>query len=445
MPCLLVDSFDFKQYPDANHALKHALEIRDSGDWALLEHFCANALQCFPADVELSWQLSHSHWMRHDCMKAEAVMRDAARLHPDNGLVTGAIAMYLNEEARYEEAEALYRQAIAQSPNAPHLPIDLADLELRRGAWRDGWTRFEHRLTNPHHGDKSVVTRVEREAPRWRGESLAGRRVVVYSEIGHGDDIQFVRLYPRFAELVRAHGGEPMLAVRHVLHSLIERVVPDCVLVAEHAFSGCDYSIPMMSMPFWLGLMPADIEGRAYLHADAERVAAWRCLLEEEGADNLRVGIVWAGSPTHRRDGQRSIPVDALAPLWRLSNVTFYPVAPGRDGDIAKMRAAGACVVEVAQHYRDNFHDSAALLTALDVLVTIDSSPLHLGGALGRPVLAMIDLASHWCWGTGETQPWYDSVQLLRQHVAGDWRPVVERVADELAQRVRIHQRTAGK
>ncbi|KND62007.1 TPR repeat [Candidatus Burkholderia verschuerenii] len=435
-----MSSFHPTAYTSAADALAAALRIRESGDWSALERFCIDALQHFPHDIELSWQLSHCHWLRYDGAASEAVMRACLAHHPESAQVKHAIAFYLLEQARYNEAEAMYRESSALDPEQMGVALDLADLELRRGAWRDGWTRFLRRLDRTR--DTSSVVRVmEALAPRWRGEPLAGKRIVVYSELGLGDDLQFVRLYPRFAAAVKQLGAQPLLAVRAPLQPLIERFVPDCVTVETHDFDAIDFTIGMMSMPYWLGLSPAEIDGRPYLDAEPSLVQTWRDRLADDGRERLRVGIVWAGSPTHRRDSQRSIPVDALAPLWQLSGVTFYPVAPGRDADIARMRAAGADIVDVTQHYREHFHDSAALVTALDALVTIDSSPLHLGGALGRPVLAMIDRASHWCWGTGETQPWYDSVRLVRQQKAGDWTPVVARVAADLAQRAAIKRR----
>src|SRR5579862_3892187 len=162
---------------DADHALSIALDIRRSGDWSALERFCLQALQRFPHDFELRWQLSHCLWRRHDSVSAEAVMREAALHHPGDGRVTGAIAMYLNEQARYQDAEALYRVALSQTPDANWLAVDLADLELRRGGWRAGWTRFERRTSA--HGENGVVACMERIAPRWRGEPLDGKRVVV--------------------------------------------------------------------------------------------------------------------------------------------------------------------------------------------------------------------------------------------------------------------------
>jgi hypothetical protein len=423
----------------ADHALELALQLRTASDWPALERFCIESLRQFPHDIELSWQLSHCYWRRHDVASALDVMQACAAHHPMHAGALSGMAFCLLESARYEEAEAMYRHALEIAPDNVDIAVDLADLELRRGAWHEGWTRFDRRLARERQS-ANVVLFAESHAPRWRGERLAGKRVVVYSELGLGDDLQFVRLYPRFAEAVRSFGGHAQLAVRAPLMPLLKRFVPDCIAVEQQSFEGADFSVGMMSMPYWLGLMPDQVSGAPYLHADPLRVCSWRELTGAVETRTLHVGLVWAGSPTHRRDSQRSIPVDALAPLWRLPNIAFYPIAPGREADLKRMRAAGASIVEVAQHYREDFHDSAALITALDVLVTIDSSPLHLGGALGRPVLAMIDHASHWCWGIGETQPWYDSVRLIRQQKAGDWTPVVARVAAEL---MRLQQASA--
>jgi hypothetical protein len=424
----------------ANHALESALQFRAASDWPALERFCIESLRQFPHDIELSWQLSHCYWRRHDVASALAVMQACAAHHPLHAGALSGVAFCLLESARYEEAETTYRRAFEMAPNNVDIAVDLADLELRRGAWSEGWARFDRRLSRERQTG-NVVLFAESHAPRWRGEPLVGKRVVVYSELGLGDDLQFVRFYPRFADAVRNAGGHAQLAVRPPLLPLVKRFVPDCVVVERDAFEAADFSVGMMSVPYWIGLMPDDVHGAPYLQADPHRVGTWRGLLNTGDSRALRVGLVWAGSPTHRRDSQRSIPVGALAPLWHLPNIAFYPVAPGRDADVENMRASGASIVDVTQHYREDFHDSAALLTALDVLVTIDSSPLHLGGALGRPVLAMIDHASHWCWGVGETQPWYDSVRLIRQEKAGDWQPVVVRVAAELT---RLQQASAG-
>jgi ADP-heptose:LPS heptosyltransferase len=154
------------------------------------------------------------------------------------------------------------------------------------------------------------------------------------------------------------------------------------------------------------------------------------------GADaqpaSLHVGLVWRGSPTHRRDAKRSIPLAELAPLLALPGVVFHPLTPGWSADVAAIAAQGCRVHDLTGFYEAGFDDVAAHVTELDAVVTIDSAPLHLGGALGAPVLAMLDHVSHWSWGNAQTQPWYDSVELYRQPEPGAWAPVVERVVARL-------------
>jgi hypothetical protein len=189
----------------------------------------------------------------------------------------------------------------------------------------------------------------------------------------------------------------------------------------------------MMSLPLGLDLQPQQVRGDASLHADPGEVAVWRERLHGQRPQaKLHVGLVWAGSPTHRRDDRRSIARTALDPLLSLADVAFYSLTPGRAADVAVMNAQGYSVCDMTADYPTGFDDVAAHLCALDALVTIDSAPLHLGGALGRPVFGMLDHVSHWAWGNDETQAWYDSLELFRQPQPGQWAPVVERATARL-------------
>lgn len=280
----------------------------------------------------------------------------------------------------------------------------------------------------------NIVTVMASLCPRWRGEPLAGKTLVVHSEQGSGDDIQMVRFVPELAARVRDEGGRLLLAVRRPLQALFARYYADCVSIEEGTLGQPHYGLPMMSVLSVLGLQPEQMRGAPYLQAGPMKVSAWRERFGERGGDAaVHVGLVWSGSPTHRRDARRSIPLEALAPLLvALPDVVFHPLTPGRHADIATLAALGSRICDLTAHYQDGFDDVAAHVTALDVVVTIDSAPLHLGGALGRPVLAMLDHVSHWCWGNEEAQPWYDSVELFRQPRPGAWAPVVERVAAQL-------------
>jgi tetratricopeptide (TPR) repeat protein len=414
------------------------LAHREIRNWDTVERVCRDLLAKNPADTEMAWQLSHAQWQRNDAASAEATMRAVDAVVPGNAAVAAAIGQYLAEQARYSESEAALHGSLALDPNAVQPAVDLADLELRRGDWSTAWPRFEARLRRDDREANKVVTVMARLCPRWRGEPLAGKRLVVHSEQGNGDDIQMVRFLPELAARVSDEGGRLVLAVRRALQPLFARFYGDCVSIEDGPLGKLDYEpdygLPMMSVPHTLGLQAKQVRGAAYLQADPQRLAQWQAKVRaaDDEAAALRVGLVWSGSPTHRRDGKRSIPLASLAPVLALPNVVFHPLTPGLSADVAAMTAQGYRVCDLTGLYEAGFDDVAAHVAALDAVVTIDSAPLHLGGALGRPVLAMLDHVSHWCWGNAETQPWYDSVELYRQPEPGAWAPVVKRVAARL-------------
>ncbi|WP_408364882.1 tetratricopeptide repeat protein [Paraburkholderia sediminicola] len=414
--------------------LQLTLAFREIRDWPTVERVCREVLTRHPADAEVAWQLSHAQWQCNDAAAAEATMRAVDAAAPGNAHVLAAIGMYLAEQARFADSEAALHAALTLDPSAPLAAVDLADLKLRRGDWSSAWPHFAARLTRDDREPNNVVTVMERLCPRWQGEPLAGKTLIVHSEQGNGDDIQMVRFVPELAARVRDEGGRLVLAVRRALQPLLARFYADCVSIEDGPLGKPHFGLPMMSVPSVLGLQADQVHGAAYLYADASRVAAWRERVSAWGGEaaRLHVGLVWSGSPTHRRDAKRSIPLAALAPVLALPNVVFHPLTPGRDADVAALSAQGRRVCDLTAHYQAGFDDVAAHVSALDALLTIDSAPLHLGGALGRPVLAMLDHVSHWAWGNEETHLWYDSVDLFRQPQPGAWEPVVERVAAQL-------------
>jgi len=195
-----------------------------------------------------------------------------------------------------------------------------------------------------------------------------------------------------------------------------------------------DFQIPLLSLPWALGIGEGQLApAMPYLRADAQRAVGWRRRLEEDGR-GLKVGLVWSGNAAHRNDRSRSMPLATLARLAAVPGCKFVSLQPEvRAGDRAALeqwRALRAYGAEL----RD-FGDTAALLTAVDLVITVDTSVAHLAGALGRPVWVLLPHVPDWRWLLHrEDSPWYPSARLWRQHRPHDWTDVVDRVGAALAQ-----------
>jgi hypothetical protein len=191
-----------------------------------------------------------------------------------------------------------------------------------------------------------------------------------------------------------------------------------------------DWQVPMLSLPraskTTRETIPVDIP---YLRADPELIEKWRSKLAPANG-TLRVALVWAGTPTHANDRHRSIPLAKLAPMAAVQNVRWYSLQFGPAAQ--QERPAGLKVIDLTPDVRD-FGDTAAILNELDLLVTVDTSPAHVAGAMGRPVWVMMPFNCDWRWMLeGESTPWYPSMRLFRQDRYGYWDSTIARVAAEL-------------
>ncbi|MGF6779041.1 hypothetical protein [Paraburkholderia sp. GAS334] len=203
--------------------LQFAIACREIRAWDAVERVARDALARNPADAEMAWQLSHAQWQRNEAAAAELTMRAVDRAAPGNAAVVTAIGLYLAEQSRYAESEAMLHAALALDPDAVMAAVDLAELELRRGAWGAAWPRYEARLARDDRTPDNIVNVMARRGPRWHGEPLAGRTLFVHSEQGNGDDIQMVRFLPALAARVRDEGGRIVLACRRALKPLFSR------------------------------------------------------------------------------------------------------------------------------------------------------------------------------------------------------------------------------
>jgi tetratricopeptide (TPR) repeat protein len=334
---------------------------------------------------------------------------------------------------RAEEALQAHRKAVERDPQCPGARYNLAMTQLRLGDWKQGWPGYEARW------DFREVHRLPRlfNQPRWKGEPLEGRRVLLHAEQGLGDGIQFCR----YATLAAARGGSVLLQVQAPLQRLLASLAAVQAGHAEVAQLGApapqfDLECPLMSLPAVFGTTVETVPWLgAYLGADPELALEKKMEFPSirPGEQTLRVGLAWAGNPGYKADRQRSTRLDTLLPLLRTPGVTWISLQKGKATEQLAALPGDVFVWDGSSRDRD-LAETAALVATLDLVIATDSCIAHLAGAMGKPVLILLPHLADWRWMQGiETTPWYPTARLLRQSRPGDWAGLIERVIAELA------------
>lgn len=353
--------------------------------------------------------------------EAAAHFERAVALSPDDAEAALNLCAARHAQGRLEEALALARRAVALKPDFAEAQWNESVLLLTLGDLPAGFAKHEWRWRVGQIAPRALA------GPAWHGESLADRTILTYAEQGFGDTIQFLRYVPMLA----AQGARVVIEVPKALARLVGSVAGVSAVVAEGAkLPAYDYHCALASLPLRFGTslatIPADIP---YLAADAAARARWQRRL---GGNGRRIGLVWAGSPLHRKDAQRSLPIELLAPLLELPDTAWFSLQVGeRAADLARLPAGR--VDDLAPELHD-FAETAAAIDALDLVIGVDTASLHLAGALGRPGFLLLPFAADWRWLTGRADsPWYPSLRLFRQKSVGDWASVIGQVRVALA------------
>jgi hypothetical protein len=444
----------------SEHLIGAAVRESDAGRFAGAAHLLRLALGHSGRDAFVLYGLGHMAYRQDAFAEAvawldQSLAMDAgnAKAHVDRGLALFGLRQDRAALASLErglEQDAALAMAVMTEGMA----------ELRAGRFRTGWWKFEARLV----ASPGLSPRRRFAEPRWSGDpaELAGRTLLLHSEQGHGDAIQMARYVP----LLAAMGGTLLLEGHPALLPLYRASLDVAgVFALNDRLPRFDLECPLLSLPLALRTEAAGIPARVpYLRPPADRVALWRRLLgpaaavspggvvprqggvvPAEGAAAPReggvvpregavasleggvrqVGLAWSGNPVYAADAGRSLPLATLAPLLSGTAHRFHVVQ-------TEIRPADRRVLLLHPHVRDHserlldFADTAALLSLLDLLITVDTSVAHLAGALGIPVWLLLPEDADWRWQTGRTDsPWYPSMRLFRQPRPGDWDSVV--------------------
>jgi FkbM family methyltransferase len=351
--------------------------------------------------------------------EALAEYRALQKATPQESLAHSGVGQALIGLGRIDEGLVHLQQAVAITPDNLDAHLGLARGYLLKGDFVDGWREYEWRRQRTDK-KKPKIDGVE-----WDGSDPQGKTILVYAEQGFGDTIQFLRYLPILAK----RGARVVVVCQKSLASLIERV--EGVAIAHtlwRPLPAYDFFAPLLSLPYKLGVGDKPIPAQVPYLVSHKKAQLPRPPL----GTRLRVGLIWAGSATHPDDHNRSVGLESLLPLAGIPGVRLYSLQHGpRAADVTKF-AHPALVKDFSKHLKD-FADTAAVISQLDLVITVDSAVAHLAGALGKPVWVMIPAIPDFRWQTGRSDsPWYPSMRLFRQTADGDWQRTITAMTDQL-------------
>jgi len=317
---------------------------------------------------------------------------------------------------RVGESIAAYDRAVQLDPGYLVALQGRSISLLTAGRLAEGFRAYELRWR--------TIRRRQFPMPIWEGQPIPGKTLFLHAEQGFGDGIQSAR----YARLARRHCGRVILECRPELKTLfVHSRVADEVIAFGETIPPCDFCASVISLPGLLGFTLDNLPGETpYLNAPPPAKPL------TPPSESLKVGLAWAGSPTHCDDANRSVPLALLAPLLAVPGVSFYRLqvpVPKRDlpalKDFPSLKNLGG--------FKD-FLATAAAVGEMDLVISVDTSVAHLAGALAQPVWTLVQFAPDWRWFVqfGDRTPWYPTMRLFRQPRRGDWPPVIAQVAAEL-------------
>jgi len=395
---------------------------KQQGHFEAAAECCRREIQIDPANADAHYNLGLVLQNLDRPEEAIAAYQTALALRPNYVDALVNLGSVFQDKLDLAAAIHWYEQAIGWEPQNPEPHWQLCTALLARGDFERGWREYEWRWQQ-----RDFATPQPRyPQPLWDGADLRGQRILLHSEQGYGDIIQFVR----YATLVARRGGEVVVGCPPPLRSLLATVPGVAQVVTDRsALPPFDLHAPLMSLPAifqtTLENLPREIP---YLTAPATGLD-----LSAQPGGRLKVGLVWAGEPTHKNDRRRSLPLELFRPWADWPGIQWHSLQVGsRTADLNRLNLAEK-ITDWGSRFR-NFGDTARVISQLDLVISVDTAVAHLAGALGKPVWSLHPFAAEWRWMLGrEDTPWYPTMRLFRQPAPGDWEGLLQLVTSELA------------
>jgi Flp pilus assembly protein TadD len=368
--------------------------------------------------------------LRRQGKAAEAIAagRRAVAMDPNSVPAQFNLAFALGENGEAEESFLRYQRVATLAPDLPDVHFALAQALLRRGDFENGWDEYEWRWRMKDYEWIQGLTIVQK--PKWDGEDISDKSILICGEQGLGDTLQFVRYLPE----VVARAKRVILWIQPALKTLLRHVEGVTLMGMDESVSGFDVYCPLLSLPRIFRSTPETVPPiPSCIKADPDAVRRWRAKMGDHG---FRIGIGWQGKPGTLIDGERSFALASFAPLARIPGVRLISLQKNFGTEQLASLPKDMPVETLGDDFDVSsgpFMDTAAVMMNLDLVVTSDTSIAHLAGALARPTWVALKRIPDWRWGLTEDSVWYPSMRLFRQRVAGDWDALFAEIAEALA------------
>lgn len=413
-----------------NHLVSALTNIRDS-DRAL--ELSEKAIEVNPDSTEAHTSMGLALLQMDRLNDALVCLQRAEELNPNSSDVQNSIGMIMQYLGRIDEAHSYYNKAIQLKPTSHDARLNRSLLYLSTGNYKEGWSEYDMRIYQ--------ASRHNREFPYpfWDGSSLDGRTILIHAEQGLGDEIMFASCIQDMLDM----NGKIILDCSPKLEYIFRRSFPQVTVHGGEQtedigwvkeYEPIDMQLPIGSLPkFFRTERSYFPEHRGYLNNDPRVVDAWKRRLDGLGI-GTKIGISWEGGTDKTKKARRAVELEKWLPILQQQNFHFISLQyTDCRGDLEQFKQQYGIEIHHWQEAIDDYEQTAALVEALDLVISVQTAVVHLAGALGQTVWVMVPAIPEWRYGyTGESMPWYPSSKLFRQNEAGDWKDVIKRIKANL-------------
>ncbi len=380
-----------------------------------------------PNLAEIHSNLSYIYERQGRANDAVAAAHRAVEIKPEMWDGHNNLGVALRAAHHLKSARQAFERASELNPDFSLARFNFGSVCLMQEDYAAGWPAYESRTALMAHPLRQF------QVPRWNGEPLPGKTLLLHAEQGYGDTFQFLRFVN---DAKRRSGARIVLELPPATMSLLAdaTAADECVTYGKVPSTDIDAEAPLPSLPGILGVGATELPGTIpYIAADPERREEWRARLNR-GGTATHIGLVWQGNSHQAQDHVRSCPLSAFAALQSLANVRWFSLQKDLP---AKFPDTSGLGITPLGHLLHDFADTAAVMSALDLVITVDTSTAHLAGALGVPTWTLLCHTPDWRWLLRrEDSPWYPGMRLFRQPRWGDWTSVLQAVAVALNERL---------